>query len=229
MGSPSGALGALAPEDRPREKLLAKGAASLTDEELLALVLGTGTAGKPVLETSRELLRDGGLPGLFAKGPAALVALRRGIGQAKATRVAAVLEIACRVHRAAAGARDLLSDPEAVRRYLALALAGETREVMGGLLLDAKNRLLRDAVVFRGTTTGAQVTPGPLFREAILAGAAGLLLYHNHPSGDPEPSAEDRATTARFVAAGREIGIPVRDHVVVGRGRAVSFHERGWL
>jgi DNA repair protein RadC len=100
---------------------------------------------------------------------------------------------------------------------------------MGGLLLDAKNRLVKDAALFRGTLTHAAVAPAPLFRQAILAGAAGVILYHNHPSGDPEPSPEDLATTKRFLAAGREIGIEVKDHVIVGRGRWVSFHERGLL
>jgi len=100
---------------------------------------------------------------------------------------------------------------------------------MGGLLLDAKNRLVKDAETFHGTVTHAAVAPAPLFRQAILAGAAGVILYHNHPSGDPEPSPEDLATTKRFLAAGSEIGIEVKDHVIVGRGRWVSFHERGLL
>src|ERR1019366_6905480 len=116
--------------------------------------------------------------------------------------------------------------PAAVGRYLMQKLAGETQEVMGGLLLDAKNRLIHDAVIFKGTVSHASVAPAPLFRQAILAGAAGVILYHNHPSGDPEPSPEDVATTQRFVAAGREIGIEVKDHVVIGRGRVTSFHER---
>src|SRR5262249_31120745 len=110
-----------------------------------------------------------------------------------------------------------------------VALASESREVMGGLLLDAKNRLLKDAVVFRGTSTHAAVAPGPLFRIAILHGATGVVLYHNHPSGDPTPSAEDREMTARFRAAGREIGIEVKAHLVIGRGRHFSFHREGLL
>ncbi|HEX2757724.1 MAG TPA: JAB domain-containing protein, partial [Thermoanaerobaculia bacterium] len=125
--------------------------------------------------------------------------------------------------------KDLLSDPPAARGYLAARLIGETQEVMGGLLLDSKNRLIRDAVIFRGTLSHACVAPAPLFRQAILAGAAGVILYHNHPSGDPEPSPEDLATTQRFAAAGREIGIEVKDHLVIGGGRVVSFHERGLL
>jgi DNA repair protein RadC len=214
--------------DRPREKLLHRGAAALSDEELLALVLGTGTAGRPVLETARQLL-DGGLSALFRRGEAELLANARGVGPAKAARVAAVLEIARRLQRESLSARVAIGDAAAAARYLVTALAHESREVMGGLLLDAKNRLLKDAVVFQGTATHASVAPAPLFRQAILAGATGLVLYHNHPSGDPSPSAEDDETTQRFQAAGREIGIEVKDHLVVGAGACYSFHRRAML
>ena len=216
-------------EERPREKMLRKGPEALDDEELLAILLGTGTAARPVLETARDLLRDGGFPGLFARGASNLEKLTAGVGPAKATRIGAVLEIGRRLSHDSLSKKNLLSDPSSVRSYLTARLAGETQEVMGGLLLDAKNRLIADAPIFRGTVSHAAVAPAPLFRQAILAGAAGVILYHNHPSGDPEPSPEDVATTKRFVAAGREIGIEVKDHVVVGRGRWVSFHERGFL
>jgi len=209
--------------------MLRKGPEALDDEELLAILLGTGTAARPVLETARDLLRDGGFPGLFARGASNLEKLTAGVGPAKATRIGAVLEIGRRLSHDSLSKKNLLSDPSSVRSYLTARLAGETQEVMGGLLLDAKNRLIADAPIFRGTVSHAAVAPAPLFRQAILAGAAGVILYHNHPSGDPEPSPEDVATTKRFVAAGREIGIEVKDHVVVGRGRWVSFHERGFL
>jgi DNA repair protein RadC len=209
--------------------MLRKGPEALDDAELLAIVLGTGTAGKPVMETARGLLEDGGLPGLLAMGVDQLRCLARGVGIAKATRVGAVVELGRRLSHDSLSKKNLLSDPVSVGRYLIQKLAGETQEVMGGLLLDSKNRLVKDAPLFRGTLTHASVAPAPLFRQAILAGAAGVILYHNHPSGDPEPSPEDLATTQRFVAAGREIGIEVKDHVVIGRGRTVSFHERGLL
>ena len=228
-GPAKGRLAERKKEERPREKMLSKGPGALDDEELLAILLGTGTAARPVLETARDLLRDGGFPGLFARGASDLERLAAGVGPAKATRIGAVLEIAARVSRDSLSKKNLLSDPSAVSSYLMARLAGETQEVMGGLLLDAKNRLVQDAPLFRGTLTHASVAPAPLFRLAILAGAAGVILYHNHPSGDPEPSPEDIATTKRFVAAGREIGIEVKDHFVVGRGRIVSFHERGLL
>lgn len=217
------------PSERPREKLLARGAAALDDEELLAIILGTGRPGKPVLAAARELLAQGGLPGLFVRGGADLAALVSGIGPAKAARVEAVMEIAKRVTESELAGRDLLGDPESAARFLMLSLAKESREVMGALLLDAKNRLIKMVVVFQGTGTHAAVSPSPLFRQAILAGAVGIILFHNHPSGDPEPSPDDRATTDRFVAAGREIGIEVRDHLVIGRGKWVSFHRLGLL
>ena len=206
--------------------MLRKGPEALDDVELLAIVLGTGSVDKPVMETARDLLQDGGLPGLFTKGADQLRRLSRGIGPAKATRVEAALEIGRRLSLDSLSKQNLLSDPSSVGRYLVQKVAGETQEVMGGLLLDAKNRLIRDAVIFRGTLSHASVAPAPLFRQAILAGAAGVILYHNHPSGDPEPSPEDLATTQRFAAAGREIGIEVKDHVIVGRGRWVSFQEK---
>ena len=228
-GPKSGRLAELPPEERPREKLLAKGTPALSDEELVAVILGTGRAGRGVLELSNELLDEGGLHGLFRRGPSDLLKHSSGIGEAKAARVAAVLEIASRIARSDLATRDLIADPESAANFLIRFLAAETREQMGALLLDAKNRLLRNAVVFLGGGAHAAVAPSPLFRQAILAGAMGVVLWHNHPSGDPEPSPDDVATTARFVAAGREIGIEVRDHLVVGRGKWVSFLRRGLL
>ncbi|HMM33753.1 MAG TPA: DNA repair protein RadC [Thermoanaerobaculia bacterium] len=229
-GAAGGLLAGLAPEDRPREKLVARGAEALTDEELVAILLGTGRAGAGVLETAREVLRGGGLRGLLARSERGRVReLARGIGVAKACRIAAAAELARRLARAEVAERPLLDAPEAAGAYLAATLAAELREVMGGLLLDAKNRLIHDAVVFRGGVTSASVQPGPLLRIAVLEGAAALVLYHNHPSGDPTPSPEDRATTARFVAAGEAVGVPVRDHVVVGRGLCFSFRREGLM
>ena len=225
-GPTVGRLAETPKDERPREKMLRKGPEALDDVELLG---EGGGAGKRLLETARDLLQDGGLPGLCALGPEHLRRLARGVGAAKATRLGAVLELGRRLSYDSLSKKNLLSDPSQVGRYLVERLAGETQEVMGGLLLDAKNRLVKDAPLFRGTVLNASVAPGPLFRLAILAGAAGVILYHNHPSGDPEPSPEDLATTRRFVAAGREIGIEVKDHVVVGRGRWMSFHERGLL
>ena len=228
-GPTTGRLAELAVKDRPREKLIDKGPEALTDEELVAVLLGTGRAGQPVLELAKELLTGKRLSGLFASGAQGLSALTSGVGPAKAARIGAAAEIAARVAREGLAGRDLIAGPEAAGTYLVLRLAGELREVMGALLLDAKNRLLGDVRVFEGGVTAAAVSPSPVFRQAILAGAVALILYHNHPSGDPAPSADDRATTDRFVTAGRAIGIEVRDHLVIGRGAWLSFRQRGWI
>lgn len=228
-GPQAGRLAELAPSDRPRERLLRLGREALTDEELVAVLLGTGRAGRPVLEMAQDLLRDGGLAGLCRRGPGQLKALCRGVGSAKACRLDAAVEIARRIASAELAGRPLVDDPVAAGKYLVTALSGEAREVMGALLLDAKNRLVKDHVAFRGTVTGASVEPGWLFRQAILEGAVGAVLYHNHPSGDPTPSLEDRRTTARFVEAGRVVGVEVRDHIVVGQGSWFSFRQRGLL
>ncbi|KAA0253924.1 MAG: JAB domain-containing protein [Acidobacteria bacterium] len=222
-------MGELPERDRPRERLLSGGPRSLTDEELVAVLLGTGTPERPVLETARELLRCGGLHGLLRRAEPAAAMLDSGIGPAKTARILAAVEIARRLLREDLRERDVVDGPEAAARYLLTSLASEAREVMGALLLDARNRLLEDHVVFRGTTTVTAVAPGPLFRAAVVAGASGLLVYHNHPSGDPSPSVEDHATTRRLVEAGRLLGIEVRDHLVVGRGSWVSFRQQGWL
>lgn len=229
-GPKAGRLAGLPPEDRPREKLVARGAEALSDEELVAILLGTGRAGAGVLETAREILRGNGLRGLLARSERGRVReLALGIGMAKACRLAAAAELARRLARAETVERPLIDAPEVAGAYLSAALATELREVMGGLLLDSKNRLLHDEVVFRGGVSSASVQPGPLLRIAVLEGAAALILYHNHPSGDPAPSPEDRATTARFAAAGDVVGVPVRDHVVVGRGRWFSFRREGLM
>ena len=125
--------------------MLRKGPEALDDEELLAILLGTGTAARPVLETARDLLKDGGFPGLFARGARDLESLAVGVGPAKATRIEAVLEIARRLSQDSLSKKNLLSDPSSVVGYLTARLARETQEVMGGLLLDAKNRLVKDA------------------------------------------------------------------------------------
>ena len=228
-GPTKGRLAETAPEDRPREKLLSRGPDALSDDELLAVILGTGRPGMPVLEAAKEILGGGGFARLFARGPEAFRTLVPGVGPAKAARLSAALEIARRVLEENLLGRDLLASTEEAVKYLRAALVLETREVMGGLFLDAKHRLIRNAVVFRGTMNHAVAAPAPLFREAILCGAVGVVLYHNHPSGDPTPSSMDLESTRRFVAAGQMIGVEVLDHVIVGAGDSFSFRQKGLL
>lgn len=214
-------------DDRPRERLLRHGAAALSDAELVALLLRTGRSGLSAVEVARELLAAvGGLPGLV--GTDAVLLRRDGLGDAKLAAVLAAVEIGCRLARSRLPEREPLSHPAAVARYLTMRYARVEQEVMGALFLDTRNRLLGEREVFRGTLNRAAVEPRALLKEALLRGAAGLVLFHTHPSGDPSPSAEDLAFTRRLAEAGEALGVRLLDHLVLGdASRWVSLRERG--
>lgn len=214
-------------EERPRERLLAHGARSLGDSELVAVLLRTGRPGASAIEVAREMLASvGGLGGLASQGAPAL--LRKGLGSAKAATLLAAAEIGRRLARTDAVERTPLANPAAVASYLALRYGARDQEVMGALYLDGRNRLLAERELYRGTLNRAAVEPRQILKEGLLHGAAGCLLFHTHPSGDPSPSAEDLAFTRRMAEAGEVVGIRLVDHVVVGSvGRFVSLRERG--
>jgi DNA repair protein RadC len=213
--------------DRPRERLMREGGTALTDAELIAVLLRTGCAGVSALDLGRELLTSaGGLAGLATLDGGSLQ--RRGLGAAKAAALLAALELARRTARAELPDRLPLGDPEAVARYLLLRYAERDQEVMGALFLDVRNRLLGEAELYRGTLARAAVEPRAILKQALLRSAAGVLLFHTHPSGDPSPSAEDLAFTRRLADAGELIGIRLLDHLVLGAGhRWVSLRRRG--
>jgi DNA repair protein RadC len=214
-------------EDRPRERLLRHGAGALSNRELLAVVLGTGTRGASALDVASALL-DSGLRGLAARGVAELEA-ERGLGRAKAARVAATLELGARLASEGRGASPSFRTPSESARYLLPRYGARPVETFGILTLDVRHRLKREAVISVGCLTSSLVHPREVFQEAVVARAAALVLFHNHPSGDPEPSAEDIALTRRLVSAGTLMGIEVLDHLVLGAGRHVSLKERGLL
>ncbi len=219
----------LTEDERPREKMQAKGAASLSDAELLAVLVRTGRKGEPVLELTRNWLGEaGGLPGLAALDIGEL-RRRRGIGLSKATIVAAALELGRRLARAQAESRDLLDRPELAAEYLARRHAGERVELFGCLTLDSRHRLVREHVLHRGARTHADVEPAEVFRAAIADNAHGMIVWHTHPSGDPTPSDDDIALTRQLAAAGKTLGIRVLDHLVVAGGGHVSLRQRGLL
>jgi DNA repair protein RadC len=213
--------------DRPRERLLREGGGALADAELLAVLLRTGCAGASALDLGRELLTAaGGLAGLATLDPGAL--RRRGLGAAKAAGLLAAVELSRRLARAELPDRLPLAHPEAVARYLLLRYAERDQEVMGALFLDVRNRLLGEAELFRGTLARAAVEPRAILKQALLRSAAGVLLFHTHPSGDPSPSAEDLAFTRRLAEAGELLGVRLLDHLVLGSGhRWVSLSRRG--
>lgn len=220
----------LPPSERPRERLKHLGAQTLSVAELLALVIGGGSVGRSALGVAQEMLgkADGSLRRIAAQPVAALTAMR-GVGTARAVAVHAALELG---RRAAAEARDDGAPMRSPRDVFA-AFAGRLQDLpveeFHVAVLDSQHRLERDVTVTRGILNSSLVHPREVFREAIAERAAAIILVHNHPSGDPTPSADDRLVTEQLVAAGRLLDIPVHDHVVVGRGRYVSFAEAGLL
>ena len=224
---PASTIAEAAPDALPRERLLAGGAQVLSDAELLAVVLRNGRAGASALDVASELLvKAGGLTGLAG---ASVQRLRsNGVGRAKVAAVLAVAEIACRMAAAAVPERQPLSRPAQVARYLDLRYGHLGQEVMGALYCDARHRLIGERELFRGTLHRAAVEPREVLKEGLLRGAAALVLYHTHPSGDPAPSREDLLFTRRMDRAGEVIGVHLVDHLVVGTGgRWVSLRERG--
>jgi DNA repair protein RadC len=214
-------------DERPRERLLAHGSAGLADSELLAILLRVGKPGIPALELARRVLEDaGGLAALPGSTPEEL--RRTGLGPAQTATVLAGIELARRLSRARLAEREPLARPAAAARYLALRYADRRQEVMGALYLDTRNRLLGEDETYRGTLNRAAVEPRALLRRGLELAAAGLLLFHTHPSGDPSPSAEDLAFTRRLAEAGDIVGIRLVDHLVLGAGGAwVSLRQRG--
>jgi DNA repair protein RadC len=217
----------LTPEDRPREKLLRNGPAALGDNELVALVLGSGFPGTDALHVANDVLRArGGVHGLV-RSTAADLAQVGGIGTAKAVQVLAALELGRRTLACAPGARLQLRTPRDAAAYLMPTYSSRPVEQFGIVLLDSKHRVMKTTLVASGTLNSTIVEPRDVFREAVAAGAAAVIAFHNHPSGDPTPSPEDEELTRRLRAAGLLIGIDVVDHVILGDARYSSFRENG--
>ena len=219
----------MAPEDRPREKLLARGAEVLGTNELLAVVLGTGTPRLSALELANEILSSaGGLTGLAHLSPNGMARLK-GLKTARTTRLVAALELGRRMLTEPSEPRPIFRTPDDAGKYLLPRFGAKPVEEFGLLILDTRNRLKRLQIISRGSLNGSLVHPREVFREAVALQAAGLVLFHNHPSGDPTPSREDQSLTRRLREAGNIMGIEVLDHVIVGRGRFVSLKEKGLL
>jgi DNA repair protein RadC len=216
-------------EDRPREKLLQRGADALTDAELLAIFLRSGVAGKSAVDLARELLDTfGGLPAMFSATQKEFCA-GKGLGSAKFAQLQAVLEMGRRYLKKSLAASDVLTSPELTRQYLASHLRGLQHEVFACLFLDNKHRVIRFEEMFRGTLGGASVYPREVVKAALQYNAAAVIFAHNHPSGVAEPSRDDERITQRLKQALNMIDVRVLDHVIIGDGCEVSFAERGLL
>ncbi len=219
----------LSPDDRPREKLLAHGAAALGDNELVALVLGSGCRDRDALAVANELLAaHGGLRGLVRSGADDL-GRAPGVGRAKAAQVLAAIELGRRTLTKAPRDRVQLLAPHASAAFLMPAYGGRAVERFGLVLLDTKYRVIRTTLVAVGTSNASVVQPRDVFREAAVGSAAAIIVFHNHPSGDPTPSPDDVDLTRRLAAAGTLLGIDVVDHIILGDARYCSFKELGKL
>ena len=214
-------------EERPRERFERLGAPAVADHELLAILLRSGRRGESAVGLAQGVLREaGGLARLSTLLPAQLVKL--GLGRVQAVTLAAAIELAARMEKESLG-KEKFSSPERVAAYLERLYGRRTQESTGVLLLDARHRLLKDRECYRGTIDRALVEPREILKQALLDDAAAMILYHNHPSGDASPSAEDLEFTRRMKHAADLVGVRLLDHVIVGRGGSASLRQRGLL
>ena len=206
-------------DEHPRKRLLECGARSLSDAELVEILLRNGSRGSRAWELARELIREyGGLAYLR----------RHDVSEPKAAIVVAAFEIACWVAKARVPPRDLLDQPAAVASYLSLRYRHSDQETMGALFMNVRNRLIGECDIFRGTQDRTAVDPRAILKEALLRSASRIVLFHTHPSGDPSPSKEDISFTHRLAQAGDMLGIKLLDHLILGsNGRWVSLQRRG--
>ncbi len=211
----------------PHKRLEHHGVDSVSDVELLAVLLSNGHRGARVKTLARVLLKDyGGLAGLAdAKGS---YRVRQGMDDGKGSTLAVAFEIACRLTKTRMPRRDLLDRPDAVASYLSLRYGQLDQEVMGALYLDVRNRLISEEELYRGTLTRAAVEPRAIMKQGLLCSASAIVLFHTHPSGDPSPSDSDLSFTRRVAEAGELLGIKLVDHLILGSfGRWVSLGRRG--
>ncbi|RKS86006.1 DNA replication and repair protein RadC [Orbus hercynius] len=213
----------------PREKLLQFGAAALSDHELLALFLRTGTKGIPVLRLSQMLLYEFGSLNKLMNASHGDFCKKQGLGTAKYTQLKAVIELSSRYLKVQMTQEDSLTSPNLTYHYLASRLADEEREIFLVIFLNNQNHVVCTKEMFVGTYNSVEVHPREIIREALKHNAAALILAHNHPSGVAEPSQADRNITYQIEKACDLVDIRIIDHFVIGKGEYVSFAERGWL
>lgn len=215
-------------EERPYEKCIAKGAAALSDAELLAVILRTGSRGESALELSRNVLAQNrsGLLGIYHMSISDLQKIR-GLGKVKAVQIKCVAELSRRIAKAGFSESVAFSDPFAVAEYYMEELRHEEQELLMLVMLNSKGRLIQDQVISKGTVNASLVSPREIFIEALRHQAVSILLLHNHPSGIPDPSREDLLLTERVRQAGAMLGIELLDHIIIGDRKSVSLREHG--
>jgi DNA repair protein RadC len=214
--------------ERPRERLKESGPASLSNSELLAIILRTGTAAENVLGlATRVLTRFGGLAAL-AKASFGELCAERGMGQAKAAQLKAALELGRRLSSTQPEEKAVVHTPQDVANLLMAEMSLLDQEQLRVVLLTSKNQVISISEVYKGNVNTSLIRPSELFRDAVRENCPAIIVVHNHPSGDPDPSPEDIAITQQLVAAGKLLDIEVLDHIIIGGQRHVSLKERGW-
>lgn len=216
-------------DERPREKLMARGPESLSDAELLAIFLRTGIRGMTAVDLGRDLIQRFGSLGRMLSATPAEFCESPGMGPAKYAELQASLELGRRYLAETASRDGVLRSPGDTRNYIAMKLQHRPQEVFLGLFLDSQHRIIACEELFYGTIDSASVHPREVVRRAMAHNAAAMIFAHNHPSGIAEPSSADRNITDRLAKALELVDIRTLDHIVVGHGQTTSFAERGWL
>jgi len=214
-------------DERPRERMRRGGAVALSDAELIALLIEPGRRGKSSLDIGRELVADG------------LLALARkewipgkpvgSLGGGRVARIGAALELGRRIAAQSTTSSEPLREPATIARRLMAAYGPRAQETFGGIFLDARHRIISEREIFVGTLNSATVSPRDVFRYALSDHAAAVILFHNHPSGDPSPSPQDLSFTAKLLGIGEALGIEVLDHLIVTTNSFLSFKQRAFL
>ena len=217
--------------ERPYEKCEQRGSASLSDEELLAVLLRTGTRGESALALARHILYHAGETGILGIHQFSMERLMaiKGIGKVKAIQLSCISELAKRLSKATYQEALCFSEPGSIARYYMEDLRHEKHELMKLLMLNTKARLIGETNISKGTVNASLITPRELFIEALQKNAVSIVIMHNHPSGDPTPSREDMLITKRILDAGALIGIELLDHIIIGNNQYISFREEGLL
>jgi DNA repair protein RadC len=212
-------------DEQPRERLARHGVAALSDSELVAVVLSSGSRGRNALQIARSVVADG-LPALVRR-EWRTYARMTGVGEANAAKLAAAFELGRRAVTRDVPTEPSVTDPDSIARSLIIRYAHHVQERLGAIYLDARNRIIREREIYVGTINSAVVSTRDVLRHALDDHASAVIVFHNHPSGDPAPSADDLAFTRKLVDAGKLLGIEVLDHLILGATRFVSLKQRG--
>lgn len=213
--------------ERPREKLLSQGVESLNNEELLAIILGTGVKGENVINLSRRIISElNGLDGILSASLEQVKAIK-GVKDSKGSQIIAIAELSKRIGSLKTTIRQKVNKPNDLADLLYPEMTSLTQEVLKLIILNTKNEILKTKDVFKGTLNSSLVHPREIFNEALKSSAASIIICHNHPSGDPTPSKEDITITKRISDCGRLLGVNLTDHIIIGNNKYVSLREKG--